>query len=328
MKAAAIVRSAPIRAFLRETPGMAGHLMKTYRALSRERRNTGGSTTAPYCYSVWLRHLSVLARFDASFRPATILEYGPGDSIGIGLAALICGAEVYYGLDAEKYASPGRDADIFEELVNLFQVRSPIPTSGLSEVKPALPSYDFPSHILEDDRMHGLLDRERLSRIRSALRERGASHGGFAVQYIAPWDGTAPIPAGGVDLALSQAVLEHVEDPAATYRSMGVWVRRGGYVSHQIDLRSHGTSFDWNGHWTYSERQWETVRNSKTYRFINREPASVHLALMRANGFEILSTIPVNLTDGIKRRHLAERWAGMSDEDFVCSGIHVLARRS
>ena len=61
---------------------------------------TGGTSSARYCYSVWLRHL-VMA-YDSGLLqrpPATVAELGPGDSIGIGLAALLSGARKYHALD-------------------------------------------------------------------------------------------------------------------------------------------------------------------------------------------------------------------------------------
>ncbi|MBM4372890.1 MAG: hypothetical protein FJ098_14650, partial [Deltaproteobacteria bacterium] len=61
-----------------------------------DRRGTGGTGSARYCYSVWLRHL-VLAKDRGLLDqvPATVAELGPGDSIGIGLAALLSGATAY-----------------------------------------------------------------------------------------------------------------------------------------------------------------------------------------------------------------------------------------
>ena len=47
--------------------------------------STGGTDSARYCYSVWLRHL-VLGTRSAAVKsiPRVVAELGPGDSIGIG----------------------------------------------------------------------------------------------------------------------------------------------------------------------------------------------------------------------------------------------------
>ena len=61
-------------------------------AWRRHRATTGGSDSARYCYSVWLRHLRSLAPYGFRVKGAHVGELGPGDSIGIGLAALLSGA--------------------------------------------------------------------------------------------------------------------------------------------------------------------------------------------------------------------------------------------
>jgi hypothetical protein len=58
-------------------------------------RRTGGTVSARYCYSVSLRHLSFLQRRGLRTTFKTIVELGPGDSLGIGLAALLSGVERY-----------------------------------------------------------------------------------------------------------------------------------------------------------------------------------------------------------------------------------------
>ncbi len=54
-------------------------------------RGTGGTISARYCYSVWLRHLCVARDYGLPTQPSVIAELGPGDSIGSGLAGLLTG---------------------------------------------------------------------------------------------------------------------------------------------------------------------------------------------------------------------------------------------
>ena len=59
-------------------------------------KSTGGTNNARYCYEVWIKHISI-AHYNGLKRiPNVIAELGPGDSLGIGLASLICGANKYY----------------------------------------------------------------------------------------------------------------------------------------------------------------------------------------------------------------------------------------
>src|SRR5450432_4034075 len=101
-------------------PGMA--------TLHRHVTRTGGSDSARYCYSVWLRHLVLSYQNGLCTRPPSrVAELGPGDSIGIGLAALLSGADYYYGLDALPLANLRRNVGVFEELIELFRARAAIP---------------------------------------------------------------------------------------------------------------------------------------------------------------------------------------------------------
>ncbi len=48
-----------------------------------------------------------------------------------------------------------------------------------------------------------------------------------------------PIPASGVDLIYSCAVLEHVADLDQCFNEMHRVLKRGGLMNHQVDLRDH-----------------------------------------------------------------------------------------
>ena len=111
---------------------------------------TGGTDSARYCYSVWLRHLVLAAEHGAAARPRIVAELGPGDSVGIGLCALLTGAERYLGLDVVRYASLERNQRILDELVGLLRARTPIPDAvEFPVVKPYLDDYRFPAHLLD-----------------------------------------------------------------------------------------------------------------------------------------------------------------------------------
>src|SRR4029453_3249909 len=89
--------------------------------------SNGGSDSPRYCYSVWLRHLVMLDRFGFKINEARIGEFGPGDSIGIGLAAVLSGAARYVGLDAVPFSSRTNLLEFFNKLVELYIDRESIP---------------------------------------------------------------------------------------------------------------------------------------------------------------------------------------------------------
>jgi SAM-dependent methyltransferase len=289
--------------------------------------NRGGGRTysARYCFSVYLRHLVKLAAAGCATAPRTVAEIGPGESIGTGLAALIAGAERYAGLDVKEYALHPDMLALFDELVELFRARAPIPGVGeFRTIKPKLPDDAFPVRILDAQRLGRALDPGRLADLRARIAAGGAES---PLVHLAPWNDAARIERGSIDWILSQATMEHVDDLAATYAACREWLAPGGVMSHQIDLKSHGTAAAWNGHWAYSDTLWRIVRGRRLY-LINRAPASAHRAAIRAAGFTIAAEQPVWRDDGLPRTRLAPRFRSLADEDLKTAGLFVIARRS
>jgi SAM-dependent methyltransferase len=294
--------------------------------------NRGGGRThsARYCYSVYLRHLVKLAEAGLPTAPRVVAEIGPGESVGTGLAALVAGAERYVGLDVKHYALRPDTLALFDELVALFHERAPIPGGDeFPTIKPELRDDAFPSRILAAERMSRALDRARIEDLRARIKRGGETS---PLGHIAPWHeagAIAPgtIAAGTIDWIFSQAVMEHVDDLALTYRACRDWLKPGGAMSHQIDMKSHGTAEAWNGHWAYSDAMWRVVRGRRLY-LINRAPASAHRAAMSAAGFAIVTDEPVVRRDGLPKARLAARFRALSDDDAMTAGLFVIARRS
>jgi len=310
-----------IKGFFKSIPGIE-HVYNFH-------RNTGGTDSARYCYSVWLRHL--VRAYDSGMQsmPVSIAELGPGDSLGIGLSALLSGAHRYAALDIVRFTGTEKNLAIFEELVTLFKNRTPVPLeSEFPNIRPALKSYDFPSHILKEEYLAKTLDENRLQRIRHsilAIDDPAKISIGNMIQYKAPWSDAAVVETESADMILSQAVLQHVDDLELTYSAMYQWLRKGGWMSHVIDFKCMGSADTWDGHWTYSDAEWKIVRGRKSY-LINREPCSTHLRLFREKQFEIICNDKMMSpsTIGSKSR-LAKRFRNMKEEDLSISGVFVQA---
>src|SRR5258708_2005119 len=90
-------------------------------------RKTGGTVCGGDWYAVWLRHLYMLHSHALPTKFETVVELGPGDSLGTGLAALVSGVERYVALDAVRYADRARNLQILDDLIALFRNRTPIP---------------------------------------------------------------------------------------------------------------------------------------------------------------------------------------------------------
>ena len=82
--------------------------------------------------------------------PLTLAELGPGDSIGIGLSAMLSGVDNYYALDVVEYSNTEFNLKIFDELVELFKGRAAGPGNGWPDYSQHLNKHRFPNHILTE----------------------------------------------------------------------------------------------------------------------------------------------------------------------------------
>ena len=271
---------------LQVAKGLATYVVPTSWYQSRAGR--GGSTNdAAYCYCVWLRHVRSLEKLGWNPVRKKICELGPGNSIGVGIAALLSGAESYTGLDAVPYSTVEQKEEItkiINDLTGLFQKRVPIPEpEQYPQIVPQLEDYSFPSWILaEVDSLANLAATKT-----SLIEGLDGPERNPCLKYLAPYQHIDLSGySGSFDAIFSQAVFEHIGNPAQTYHLIFDLLKPGGLSWHVIDFRSHGLSTDWNGHWTYPEWLWNLVVGHRQF-FLNRIPLSAHLALATQAGFEV-----------------------------------------
>ena len=290
------------------------------------RQVTGGTNSAHYCYEVWMKHLTMLWEHGLHTIPHTLAELGPGDSLGIGLSAILSGVNRYYALDVVKYSNTDFNLRIFDELVELFRNRAAGPHNGWPDYSRHLDEGRFPSHILTDEVLEHALSKERLEMIRDEIASPGSSSD-IRIVYMVPWTDEYVIDAGTVDVIISHSVLEHVVDLDATYRALNHWLREDGLMSHQIDFTSHGLSETWNGYRAYPEFLWKLIAGKHTY-LINRQPYSVHRRLIEKYGFQMTCELKHYRPEpGVERSKLASRWAQLTDDDLRCSGAFIQAKK-
>lgn len=300
--------------------------LATY-VLPESRFGHGGVETAEadYCYSVLMRHAARLQEQGLNPFQGTIAELGPGAGLGVGIGALMLGAENYIGLDLIDYDCWKSNAAIFDKLLPYIREQREIPNGGaFINVKPELQNHAFPSGLFTDADFARLMDDARIAK----LREEVSAPGG-RIRYAAPWMEDKDIKPEGIHWIYSQAVLEHVDDLENTYRLSAEWLEPGGFISHQIDFKSHGFAPEWNGHWKYPEPVWKLVRGKRKYA-INRAPASTHINLIEKYGLEIVYAQPVPMTNsdgGVPPQKLAQPFKSMNDNDQMTSGLFVIARK-
>jgi hypothetical protein len=278
-------------------------------AWRRRRASTGGSNSARYCYSVWLRHLVILDKYGFRIKGARVGELGPGDSIGAGLAALLAGADSYVGLDIVPFLAFTNLESIFDELLQLYSLKHPIPDEKeFPGVRPRLQSYEFPDQLIDWTNF-----KTRASEIRDEIR--GGMNRGRKLKYRAPWNSIGDISPNSLDLVFSQAALEYVVPLEGAYMAISKWLAAGGFSSHIIDFSASYVSPYWNGHWAYSDWEWRLVRGQREF-FLNREPLSTHLAFARNFKLDLLHVDPEYTNMGLKKGSLSPRFRELNIQDL------------
>ena len=277
----------------------------------------GEAPSASYGYDVWMKHLWHLRKNGLEKMPATIVELGPGQSLGVGLAALLSGANAYYGLDSARICNLRASENLLDEMALLFRGRAGQQIKGWPEYGP-----EFPHHILTRPLLDVALSAGRIKDIASAF----SNDSPITIGYIAPWNYQSIEP-GSADLVLSHVVMQYIGDLVTVYTTMYDWLKPGGVISHQIDFS--GLQFaqkEWNSHWSRGEWTWRMIVGNRPGA-ISRLPFSAHVSAMGSAGFEIVCAMIETDQGGILREALASRWAGLSDTDLHARGGFIQARK-
>ncbi len=286
----------------------------------------GATGNARYCYAVWMRHLTYLSKYNGGKVPVNVAELGPGDSIGVGLAALLSGAESYVALDVIKYWDNNRNIRILDELLVLFRKREEIPdNSEFPILQPVPENFDFPALVITNEILKTSLDPERIAKIRSELLNPG-NEGNTFIRYKIPWHDKGIIEPGTVDFILSHTVLQHIDGIENTYTAMQAWLKPSGFMAHLIDFKSMGFTKKWNAHWTLSDWEWRMLVGGRKFS-INREPHSKHIELHNQNCFNILFLKIEHKANELKRNQLAKRFSSLSDDDLSTSGSYIICQK-
>lgn len=255
----------------------------------------GGTHSASYCYGIWKKHLATARQNGMSAVPNIVVEIGPGSSIGVGIAALLSGANRYVAFDRVRHADVQRDVRHLKDLIMLFK----------------------------NDHIN--VPQARVDAILQVLTSQ-KPYQGISIVYVAPWDGISAdaLRLGSVDMICSQVVMEYVDDVEATCGLFANWLKPGGFVSHHIDFSCHTLARHWNGHWAYPSKTWRFMEGTRPYR-LNRQSHSVHINALKQQGFRIVCDVRTIETSGIQRRELAPEFANWTDEDLVTRSAFIQA---
>ncbi|OYU00132.1 MAG: methyltransferase type 12 [Burkholderiales bacterium PBB1] len=226
----------------------------------------------------------------------TIVEYGPGDFPGVALLLLALGARKVYCVDRFP-------------MVRLSQKNAEVWSALIASLTPI-----------------------QLERARALLRNPQAPSEGFhteSVQYVVRAHGFSGLQEV-CDLALSRAVLEHVDDLPGTFGDMRAALKPGGVAIHLVDLKSHGLHQEnpldflaWpNWLWSlmYSHKgvpnRWRLDRYREIVDALGVE--SVRLEPTQcASASDVLAVRPL----------LSPPFRDLDDEDLACLGLWIGFRK-
>lgn len=272
---------------------------------------TGGSPE--YSLRVWSRHLQKLKKNNKYILPPIVAELGPGSSLGAGICAILSGSERYYAFDVQNYLSKEKLLEDFDEILNLFLKRNEN-------------SLFFPKNILTDDLLFNSLNANRISDIRNDLLINGVN--GKYIKYFAPWNDSNNIEFNSVDFIFSQCVLEHVDNLEKCYEFMYMWMKKGAFSSHLIDFQCHSFTRKWNGHWMFSEKEWQFIKGTNDWA-INRLPSSKHLEYINKSNFLIIefNRRKTLIESGISRDMLDKDFSYLDNDDLVTTFIDILIKK-
>ena len=290
--------------------------------LRAKKIGSGGSYSARYCYSVYLRHMTMAQRNGFSTSPKVIAELGPGDSLGIGLMALLLGAEKYYAFDVVKFSSDLKNLEMLDDLILLLRSQENIPDEKeFPRIQPKLDNCKFPSNIYSKNFLSLSLDTERIKNIKKSIKNNNKM-----IEYKAPWLEDKNISMESVDLIISQAVLEHIDNLEDAYRIMDRWLKKDGFMSHCIDFKSHGKSSTWDGHWKMPNWYWFLLRGGRPY-LINRYAFSYHKKLLLENNFLTVFYDRTISDSTVSDSKLCKQFKSLSKEDRETSSVFIQIKK-
>ena len=219
----------------------------------------------------------------------TILELGPGDSVGTALVVASYGARAIL-LDAGAFAV--KDVGFYQRLADdlLAMGLNPPDIVGASDL---------------DDVLVACNARYLTKGIQD-----------FSV-----------IETGSVDMLFSQAVLEHVRkhEFVKTMKECRRILSKNGVASHRIDLKDHlGGGLN---NLRFSHKVWESDFFSKSGFYTNRIRYAEMLSLFKESGFRV-EVLKVDRWDElpISPFSMDESFSVLSDDELVVKGFDVLLK--
>lgn len=249
------------------------------------------------CVDAYFERLGVApADVPAYLDQKVLMEYGPGDLPGVAALMVAKGARKVYCVDRFPLLklSP-KNARVVAGLL-----------SGCSEAERA--------------------------RLRACLLNPDDPAAGFApdrIEYLVRPGGLSGL-ISAIDLVISRAVLEHVDDLEATFADMVGAMRPGAVAIHQVDLRSHGLH---KAHrldfLAWSDELWQRMYSAKGVP--NRRRIDTYRRIVAGLPVDVLQCTPTTLATpqevAAVRPLLAAPFRHLGDDDLRWLGFWLVLRK-
>jgi SAM-dependent methyltransferase len=263
--------------------------LKLTRQRERRKEITGGDEDADYflrCFDEYFEQIGMkIGESEEYLKGKKILEYSPGDILGVALLMYANGAESVNCVD-----------------------RFPLEKKSVKNLQ---------VYQLLLDSLNG----KKRDRGNQAFRLSGKVDSGFnpnAITYSVTPDGLAP-NGYKYDLIISRAVLEHVNDLGGTLNNIRRVLRKDGISIHLVDLKSHGLdryqTFDFL---TWPEFIYRSMYSHKG--FPNRWRIDKYRELVKKSGLRCNKFAPMGRLEeeriAIIRHGLAKQFSHLSLEEL------------
>ena len=304
-------------------------------ARTEERSYDSMNDYARSCYTSFLRTFVALSEQGINGPFRAVGEIGPGDTLGVGLCALLSGSDEFFALDVVPTITLSEYSNeaMLECLIAMFKKREPIPgNEEFPKNLPKLSSYVFPSSILTEELLEHSLSETRLEKIRTLVKLFEAGDvtpkvDELKIVYLVPWNSEDNIRKykQSLDLIVSFAAMEHVDDVKRVYTDQWQLLKSDGVITHAIDFKCHHTAGLWNGHWTYTDWVWRIIRGRCAY-LINRWPHSWHIRALDGI-FSIIHDVSYTGESTISHTDLAPRFRNITESDLITRTVFIIAKK-
>jgi SAM-dependent methyltransferase len=226
-----------------------------------------------------------------------VLEYGPGDFLGVAVVLVAKGASDVTCVDRFPLFN-----DSSHNIAAYQAILAELRSDERQRAEQCFRTVGRPESGLDPARVCYEVQRSGLSGMRDAF-----------------------------DLVLSRAVLEHVDDLPATFRDMRGALRPSGRAVHLVDLSSHRlhrrnpldflTYPDWLWSLMYSHKGVPNRHRLDSYR------DAIARTGLRITKMEASKTAPREWIEEV-RPHLAPRFRGLTDEELACLGFWLVCTKA